>query len=249
MAAGGADIIQPDICVVGGLLEMRKIAAIAEAHYVTVAPHNPMGPLATAVNLHFCAAQPNFRILEYRLPTGAAYVRDPYLPVGGYLELRPDRPGWGVEIAEDVIAEPVHVHWQRKIAYRRMDRPHMFNGATRAGTEAAAATALTLRVQVLHQMPQDRDPVERNRLVPQVQVALHGPHASPQRGHHGGNRRHGENPRDTVADGLERRVAKHRAGEGEACQNPGPRRAAAQCAARRGAERACRVRLHPRHGH
>jgi galactonate dehydratase len=47
---------------------MRKIAALAEAHYVTVAPHNPMGPLATAVNLHFCAAQTNFKILEYRLP-------------------------------------------------------------------------------------------------------------------------------------------------------------------------------------
>ena len=40
---------------------MRKIAAIAEAHYVTIAPHNPMGPLATAINLHFCAAQPNDR--------------------------------------------------------------------------------------------------------------------------------------------------------------------------------------------
>ena len=50
LAARGADIIQPDVCVCGGLLEMRKIAAIAEAHYVTVAPHNPMGPLATAVN-------------------------------------------------------------------------------------------------------------------------------------------------------------------------------------------------------
>ncbi len=73
LSVGGADIIQPDICVVGGLLEMRKIAAIAEAHYVTVAPHNPMGPLATAVNLHFSAAQPNFRILEYRLPVGQAY--------------------------------------------------------------------------------------------------------------------------------------------------------------------------------
>ena len=57
--------------MVGGLLEMRKIAALAEAHYVTVAPHNPMGPLATAVNLHFCAAQPNFKILEYRLPEQA----------------------------------------------------------------------------------------------------------------------------------------------------------------------------------
>ena len=46
LACRGADIIQPDICVCGGLLEMRKIAAIAEAHYVSVAPHNPMGPLA-----------------------------------------------------------------------------------------------------------------------------------------------------------------------------------------------------------
>jgi galactonate dehydratase len=118
LAVGGADIIQPDICVVGGLLEMRKIAAIAEAHYVTVAPHNPMGPLATAVNVHFAASQPNFRILEYRLPTNAPYVRDPYLPKNGFLELRPDRPGWGVEIAEDVIATPVHVHWQRKITFR-----------------------------------------------------------------------------------------------------------------------------------
>ena len=70
----GCDIIQPDICVVGGLLEMRRIAALAEAHYVTVAPHNPMGPLATAVNVHFAAAQPNFRILEYRLPEGPGYA-------------------------------------------------------------------------------------------------------------------------------------------------------------------------------
>ena len=70
----GCDIIQPDVCVVGGLLEMRRIAALAEAHYVTVAPHNPMGPLATAVNVHFAAAQPNFRILEYRLPEGPGYA-------------------------------------------------------------------------------------------------------------------------------------------------------------------------------
>ncbi len=136
LQAGGADIIQPDICVVGGLLEMRKIAALAEAHYVTVAPHNPMGPLATAVNLHFCAAQPNFRILEYRLPQGpgyrfdgggdklsnasvagegAFYVKDPYLPKDGYLDLRPDRPGWGVEINEEILGTEDYVHWQRKV--------------------------------------------------------------------------------------------------------------------------------------
>ena len=133
LQCGGADIIQPDICAVGGLLEMRKIAAIAEAHYVTIAPHNPMGPLATAVNLHFCAAQPNFKILEYRLPAGgaayhgdnvtavdeqAAYVVDPYLPVDGHLELRPDRPGWGVEIDEDYLKTDRYVHWERKLPTR-----------------------------------------------------------------------------------------------------------------------------------
>jgi len=118
MAAGGADIIQPDICVVGGLLEMRKIAAIAEAHYVTVAPHNPMGPLATAANLHFCAAQPNVNILEYRLPEGVAWCVDPYLPRDGYLELRHDRPGWGVEIDERALAVDDYVHWERKLPVR-----------------------------------------------------------------------------------------------------------------------------------
>lgn len=135
LQAGGCDIIQPDICVVGGLLEMRKIAAIAEAYYVTIAPHNPMGPLATAVNLHFCAAQPNFRILEYRLPNrhvlgegradmvgemvgDAHYVADPYLPRDGHLELRPDRPGWGVEIEEGQLTGDHYVRWQRKVPVR-----------------------------------------------------------------------------------------------------------------------------------
>ncbi len=128
----GADIVQPDICVVGGISEMRKIATIAEAFYVTIAPHNPMGPLATAVNVHFSAACSNFKILEYRLPMGAAYhsdgmspevdeaayVIDPYLPKDGYLELRPDRPGWGVEIDEDYLKTDRYVHWERKVPTR-----------------------------------------------------------------------------------------------------------------------------------
>ena len=115
ITAQGADIIQPDICICGGLLEMRKIAAIAEAHYVTIAPHNPMGPLATAVNVHFAAATPNFKILEYILPTDSGWsnwVDDPYLPKDGYLELR-DRPGLGVEVNEDAISDNDYTHWQR----------------------------------------------------------------------------------------------------------------------------------------
>lgn len=133
----GCDIIQPDICVVGGITEMLQINALAQAHMVSIAPHNPMGPLATAINLHFCASQPNFRILEYRLPAGpgyafgtdstvtaeihsagAWYVQDPYMPKDGYLELRPDRPGWGVEMDEKLLGTEAYVHWERKVPTR-----------------------------------------------------------------------------------------------------------------------------------
>lgn len=124
----GCDIVQPDICVVGGITEMRKIAALAEAHFCTIAPHNPMGPLATAVNVHFSAATPNFRILEYRLPTQrymgtedsdeGCYIQDPYLPKDGFLELRPDRPGWGVEMDEKYLATDRYIHWERKLPVR-----------------------------------------------------------------------------------------------------------------------------------
>lgn len=116
LSKDGADIIQPDICACGGLLEMRKIAAIAEAHYVNVAPHNPMGPLATAVNVHFCAATANFEILEYNLPNEESqhWLDEPYLPKDGYLELRPDRPGYGVEVNEERISKDSYIHWERK---------------------------------------------------------------------------------------------------------------------------------------
>jgi len=121
IAAQGADIIQPDVCICGGLLEMRKIAAIAEAHYVSVAPHNPMGPISTAVNVHFAAASHNFTILEYYLPTDADWadwVDEPYVPKDGYLEIRPDRPGLGIEVNEEAISGHDFIHWQRTCPLR-----------------------------------------------------------------------------------------------------------------------------------
>ena len=64
MQAGLVDVAQPDICHAGGLTELRKIAAMAEASYIKVAPHNPNGPVATIASVHLAASIPNFLILE-----------------------------------------------------------------------------------------------------------------------------------------------------------------------------------------
>jgi galactonate dehydratase len=115
LKARGADIIQPDICCCGGVTEMKKIAALAEAEYVTIAPHNPMGPLATAVNAQFAATAPNFVILEYHVDTESPrrdLVQEPYRMVDGYLEL-PDVPGFGIELNEAYFQAHPYKPWRR----------------------------------------------------------------------------------------------------------------------------------------
>jgi galactonate dehydratase len=110
-----ADVIQPDVCCAGGILECKKIAAMAEAFYVVVAPHNPMGPVATAVNVHLVATLPNFLILEYH-PDDEAPRRDlidePMVLKDGYLQL-PTRPGLGLELNEDAFARYPFRTWHR----------------------------------------------------------------------------------------------------------------------------------------
>lgn len=113
--AGAVDIVQPDICICGGMTEMRKIAAISEAHDVVVAPHNPVGPLATVVNIHFAAAISNFLVLEYspHSETEMSMIEGALTPVDGFFEI-PDSPGWGVDIVDDVIqAHPYRGAWHR----------------------------------------------------------------------------------------------------------------------------------------
>ena len=115
LQARAADIIQPDVCICGGLMEMRKIAAIAEGHGVVVAPHNPMGPLAGAINVHFAAATTNFLILEYKAHDKGRwreFVSEPWAPVDGYLDI-PDAPGWGLEVNEEALGRYPHVTWRR----------------------------------------------------------------------------------------------------------------------------------------
>ena len=120
LANQGADIIQPDICIVGGLWEMRKIAAMAEAEYVMVAPHNPCGPVANAVNLHFAMSTHNFIILEYvpdENPARRDLVDEPMVLEDGYL-LPPTRPGLGLDLNLDHIGTQVYKAWHRPFLWR-----------------------------------------------------------------------------------------------------------------------------------
>jgi galactonate dehydratase len=97
-----AHVIQPDLCHCGGLLEAKKIAAMAEPYYVGVAPHNPLGPIANAAALHFALSTPNFLIQEDMLadvPWRWEVVESSLRTEGGYW-LPSDAPGLGVRVNE-----------------------------------------------------------------------------------------------------------------------------------------------------
>src|SRR5262249_3683443 len=67
LGLGIVEFIQPDVCHVGGIAELRTIAAMAETCQVLVAPHNPLGPVATAAALQVAASIPNFALLEMKV--------------------------------------------------------------------------------------------------------------------------------------------------------------------------------------
>lgn len=105
---GAVDFIQPDVTHAGGLLELSFISTLAAAHYVPFAPHNPSGPLSTAATLQLGAAMPNFRYLEimavdvpWRSDISNEAVQ--LTPEGDILIS--DRPGFGIDLNLDAIAE------------------------------------------------------------------------------------------------------------------------------------------------
>lgn len=96
-------IIQPDLCHCGGLWEAKKIAAMAEAYYLGVAPHNPLGPVANAAALHFALSTPNFLIQEDMLsdvPWRWEVVQHELKTEDGYW-LTCDAPGLGIAVNEE----------------------------------------------------------------------------------------------------------------------------------------------------
>ena len=110
-----AHVIQPDLCHCGGLLEAKKISAMAEAYYVGVAPHNPLGPIANAAALHFALSTPNFLIQEDMLADVQwrwEVVESALKTENGYW-LPCDEPGLGVKVNERAAAQ--HPFEQEKL--------------------------------------------------------------------------------------------------------------------------------------
>jgi galactonate dehydratase len=99
-----ASVIQPDITHCGGLSEARKIAALAEAYRVAMAPHNPQGPVSTAASLEFGFATPSYVICETvhsDVPWRADVVSEGFTVERAGRIVRPNqRPGLGIEINE-----------------------------------------------------------------------------------------------------------------------------------------------------
>ena len=102
-----ADIINPDVCNVGGILELKEIAAMAEPYFVVVSPHNYNSTtVGLAATIQVSAAIPNFLITEYFVNLeefGRDIAVDPFVVEDGYIRL-PEGPGLGIELDEDRLA-------------------------------------------------------------------------------------------------------------------------------------------------
>ena len=104
---GAASILQMNLGRVGGILEGKKIAAMAEACHVQIAPHLYCGPVVGAANIQLAACSPNFLIQEGILDWGGFHARILKQPIrwqDGYI-IPPDGPGLGVELDEEVARQ------------------------------------------------------------------------------------------------------------------------------------------------
>ncbi|HEO71660.1 MAG TPA: galactonate dehydratase, partial [Candidatus Hydrogenedentes bacterium] len=111
-----AALLQPDLAHAGGISEVRKIAAMAETHYMAVAPHCPLGPVALAACIQFALATPNFLIQEHG-NLGEGYLKRPIEVSNGRLSI-PDAPGLGIEVDEQVV---------RAMPWQDWDTPRLFH--------------------------------------------------------------------------------------------------------------------------
>ena len=103
-----ADIINPDVCNVGGILELKEIAAMAEPYFVVVSPHNYNSTtLGLAATVNASATMPNFLITEYFVnfeELGKDIATTPFEVENGYINL-PESPGLGIDLDEESLAK------------------------------------------------------------------------------------------------------------------------------------------------
>ncbi|MBX9903956.1 MAG: mandelate racemase/muconate lactonizing enzyme family protein [Burkholderiales bacterium] len=114
-----ADILNPDVACVGGILELKEIAAMAESFLVAMSPHNYNSTLvALASTVHASATMPNFIITEYFLPFVDfcdTISPNQLKPKNGYIDL-PTAPGLGIDVDEEALKKhPAKVYPQRKL--------------------------------------------------------------------------------------------------------------------------------------
>ena len=130
LASGYVDIIQPDLSHAGGILECKKIAAMAEAYDVAMAPHCPLGPIALASCFALDACTPNAIIQEQSLGIHynvgndlLDYLADPseFTYEAGYVAI-PDKPGLGITINEEKVREMARIgHDWKNPVWRHAD--------------------------------------------------------------------------------------------------------------------------------
>lgn len=105
LTRGAARYVRPDVCALGGITPCKKVAAMAESHYVDIVPHNPLGPVSTAACLQLDAAVPNVCIQEfpsfYHQGNEGQMLKKPLELDRGYLVI-PDAPGIGIELVDDI---------------------------------------------------------------------------------------------------------------------------------------------------
>jgi galactonate dehydratase len=122
---GLTNFARVDVCNVGGLTESKKVAGWAEAHYIDLMPHNPLGPVCTAATVHLAAAVPNFAWMEVRIsPTERKeYPSDEIFPVQHKLDGSsfpvPDTPGLGVDVNEATVKAQSFKFWEAPHLHRR----------------------------------------------------------------------------------------------------------------------------------
>ena len=107
IAAGAVDIVMPDVKYCGGVMELKKIGAMAEGAGLPVSPHGPASPVGNVAAAHVCATLPNFQILEFsfgEVPWRAELIDPPEAIANGRIELA-RRPGFGITLNEKTAAK------------------------------------------------------------------------------------------------------------------------------------------------